>query len=71
MTKQEMIDKLYGWYVEWLENIKYNHDDPVQATEMKDSKWKSLNSMTDEKLKDLYVMELIRRESHAKNESQG
>jgi hypothetical protein len=69
MTRQEMIDKLYGWYVEWLDKDGFAEFNPTGASEMKDSKWKSLNSMTDEALKELYVMELIRRESHAKEQS--
>ena len=66
-----MIDKLYAWYVEWLRQDGFAEYDPTHATEMKNDKLKRLNLMTDEKLKDLYVMELIRRESHAKDEGQG
>ena len=54
MTRQEMIDKLFLWYVEWLHKDGYAEFDPTGATSMKDDKWKSLNYMTDEKLKDLY-----------------
>ena len=70
MTRQDMIDKLLVWYVDWLRAYGYADFDPTRATEMEYSKWNSLNDMTDKQLKDLYVQELIRRESHAKDESE-
>ena len=60
MTRQEMIDKLYEWYCDWIKDAT----EPT-ATEMKENKWQHLNTMPDEKLKELYVQELIRREQNA------
>ena len=71
MTRQEMIDKLFLWYVEWLDQDDFAGFDPTHATGMKDDKWRSLNYMSDEALKNLYVMELIRKESYVKDESEG
>jgi hypothetical protein len=69
MTRQDMIDKLLGWYEAWLRQDGFAEYDPTHATEMKDDKRKRLNLMSDEALKDLYVQQLIRKESYAKDES--
>lgn len=71
MTRQEMIDKLYGWYWEWAKlPAEYDYfEDKERETRLRTDKLNHLNSMTNDALKELYVMELIRRESHAKEQS--
>jgi uncharacterized protein YjiS (DUF1127 family) len=72
MTRQELIDKLFIWYCEWIEIMtikEYVHQEQ-RSMIMKKDKMRRLNCMTDEQLKDLFIRELIRRESYA-NESQG
>ena len=71
MTRQELIDKLYAWYVEWLNkssidgqtNEYYQHRGKENKILAKD-KMRRLKCMTDDKLKEMFVMELIRRESN-------
>jgi len=74
MTRQDMIDKLYAWYVEWLDessidgqtNEYYQHQGKENKL-LAEDKMRRLNCMTDEKLREMFVQELIRRESHAKD----
>ena len=54
MTRQEMIDKLYLWYEEWIHEGGFAQFHPNDATSMKDDKWKRLNNMTTDS------MELLR-----------
>lgn len=71
MTRQDMIDKLFNWYWEWAkrpEEYEY-FEDRERDTRLRTDKLNHLNAMTDEQLKDLYIMELMRREGYVKNES--
>lgn len=80
MTRQELIDKLYEWYCEWVDNqneplfkeiTTADQGDYLQKRSilMKEDKMRRLNIMTDEQLKTMFVQELIRKESYAKDES--
>lgn len=71
MSRQELIDKLYEWYCEWLENksIKtsegyendfYAHQEQ-RNLELKKDKMRRLHCMTDEKLREMFVLNLAER----------
>jgi len=78
MTRKELIDKLYAWYVEWLDNsslqgqtTEYYRHQAKQNKILAEDKMRRLNCMSNEQLEIMFVQELIRRESHAEDESQG
>ena len=71
MTRKDMINKLCGWFWEWAKlPEKYEYfEDKERETRLRTNKLNELNAMTTEALRELYVSELIRRESHAKEQS--
>ena len=79
MTRQELIDKLYEWYCEWVDNQNEPLFKEITTADqgaylekrsilMKEDKMRRLNIMSNEQLENMFVQELIRREGYA-NES--